>query len=82
MYWATLLAIFFTRSPGHPGCARDARFFLVQCTKTGKNIPNGHYIFKMAVNRPYGHKIYQPFKIDQNWDFWFENTIWQPFAHN
>jgi hypothetical protein len=29
--------------------ARVARFFLVQNTKVGKNIPNGHKIFPMAV---------------------------------
>jgi hypothetical protein len=28
---------------------RTARFFLVQNTKTGKNIPNGHKILIMAV---------------------------------
>jgi hypothetical protein len=60
-----------------------ARFFLVQNTKTGKNIPNdhkihipnGHKIFPMAVKRPNGHKTYQdyplqdPPKFTQIWIF-------------
>jgi hypothetical protein len=47
---------------------RVARFFLVQNTKTGKNIPNNHKInqiemkyFQRPLNRPNGDKIYQDF---------------------
>jgi hypothetical protein len=46
---------------------RDARFFIVQHTKTEKNIPNGHKICQMTTkyakwpqNMPNGHKIYIP----------------------
>jgi hypothetical protein len=45
---------------------RVARFFLVQHTKTGENIPNNHKIYQMArkytrwpKNRPNCHEIYQ-----------------------
>jgi hypothetical protein len=31
------------------GESRVARFFLVQHTKTGKNIPNNHKIYRMAT---------------------------------
>jgi hypothetical protein len=48
--------------------ARVARFFLVQNTKWGKNIPNYHKIYQMTItyfqwpqNRPNGHKIYHDF---------------------
>jgi hypothetical protein len=30
-------------------CSRVARFFLVQHTKTGKNVPNNHKIYQMAT---------------------------------
>jgi hypothetical protein len=30
-------------------CTRVARFFLVQHTKTGENIPNYHKVYQMAV---------------------------------
>jgi hypothetical protein len=43
--------------------SRVARFFLVQNTKTWKNIPHDHKIFPMAVKRPNGHKIYQYFPL-------------------
>jgi hypothetical protein len=65
---------------------RVARFFLLNITQTGKNVPNEHKIFV-----PNGHKISQmsvkyakwpynistfsnlgPSKIYPNWDFWFE----------
>jgi hypothetical protein len=39
-------------TPSHPVTlvrARVARFFLVQLTKTGENIPNDHKIYQMAV---------------------------------
>jgi hypothetical protein len=46
--------------------SRVARFFFVQHTKTGKNIPNNHKIYQIATkytklpqNRPKGYKIYQ-----------------------
>jgi hypothetical protein len=59
---------------GHAACGhirtRVARFFLVQNTKTGKNIPNDHKIYHMDItylqwpqNRPNGHKIYQDFPL-------------------
>jgi hypothetical protein len=32
-----------------PYLARVARFFLVQNTKTGKNIPNCHKMYQMAI---------------------------------
>jgi hypothetical protein len=44
---------------------RVARFFLVQHTKTGENIPNNHKISTSSIARP--SKIYP------NWYFWFEN---------
>jgi hypothetical protein len=46
-----------------------ARFFLVQLTKTRKNVPNHHKIYHGAVNmpigknRPNGHKIDQHFPL-------------------
>jgi hypothetical protein len=33
--------------------------FLVQHTKTGKNIPNGYKIYQMDANVPNDQKIYQ-----------------------
>jgi hypothetical protein len=65
---------------------RVARFLMVQHTKTGTNIPNnhtynipnGHKIYQMAVNRPNGYKIDQqlplhdPPKFTQIVIFWFE----------
>jgi hypothetical protein len=47
---------------------RVARFFLVQQTKKGKNIPNYHKIYQMSVKRPKVHKIYQhlPLQDPQN----------------
>jgi hypothetical protein len=41
---------------------RVARFFLVQHTKTGENVPNDHTYVKYTTwpqNIPHGHKIYQ-----------------------
>jgi hypothetical protein len=45
---------------------RVARFFVVQHTKSGKNIPKGHKIYLMVtkytewtLNRPNKHKIYK-----------------------
>jgi hypothetical protein len=62
--------------------SRVARFFLVQHTKTGKNIPNNHKIYQLATkytkwqyNRPNGHKMNQhlalrdPPKFAQIWIF-------------
>jgi hypothetical protein len=49
-----------------PVSSRVARFFSVQHSKTGKNIPqNGHKIYQMTVKRPTGHKIDQnlPFQV-------------------
>jgi hypothetical protein len=61
---------------------RVARFFLVQNTKTGKNIPNYHELYQVAIKynkRPYNgpsvHKINQnlplqnPPKFPQIWVF-------------
>jgi hypothetical protein len=48
-------------------------------TRLPQNIPNGHKIFPMAVIQTKWSKnllrfsIARPSKIDQNWDFWFEN---------
>jgi hypothetical protein len=38
---------------------RVARFFLLQHTKTGKNIPNDHKFTKRPQNRASGRKFYQ-----------------------
>jgi hypothetical protein len=61
---------------------RVARFFLVQNTKTGKNIPNYRELYQMSIeynkrphNGPSVHKIYQhlplqdPPKFSQIWIF-------------
>jgi hypothetical protein len=64
-------------------CIRVARFFLVQNTKTRKNIPNYHGLYQMSIkynkrpfNGPIVHKIYQhcktivrPPKFTQIWIF-------------
>jgi hypothetical protein len=39
--------------------SRVARFFLVQCTKTGENMPKDPKITKWPYNIPYGCKIFQ-----------------------
>jgi hypothetical protein len=58
--------------------ARVTRFFLVQHTKTGKNIPNNHKLFqidtkytKWPQKKPNGHKIYQhlPFQDPPKFKF-------------
>jgi hypothetical protein len=38
---------------------RAARFFLIQYTKTGENVPNNHNITKWQSNKPNGIYIYQ-----------------------
>jgi hypothetical protein len=61
---------------------RVARFFLVQNTKTGKNIPNYYKLYQMSIkynkrplNWPSVHKIYQqlplqdPPRFTQIWIF-------------
>jgi hypothetical protein len=71
----------------HPCSSSDrvARFFLVQNTKMGKNIPKDHKFHQMDINIPFGRKrdkmaikiptssIARPSKIYPKWDFWFEN---------
>jgi hypothetical protein len=56
---------------------RVARFFLVQHTKTGENIPNDHKIYQMAINISNGRKIHQMdikyTKFTQIGIFLFEN---------
>jgi hypothetical protein len=51
--------------------SRVARFFLVQHTKTGKNLQNDQKIYQMAINffqwpnnRPNLHKIYPHFQLE------------------
>jgi ubiquitin len=34
-----------------------------KCTKWPQNVPNGHKIYLLAVNRQYGHKKYQPYSL-------------------
>jgi hypothetical protein len=53
-----------------PTKTRVARFILMQHTKTGKNIPNDHILYKMAVkyarlpwNRPNGNNMYKHFPV-------------------
>jgi hypothetical protein len=67
--------------------ARAARFFLVQRTITGKNIPNHQKMYQMSItytkcplNIPNGNEIDQhfPFQGPQkytysNWVFWCRN---------
>jgi hypothetical protein len=55
-----------------------------KCTKWPLNIPNGHYIYPMAVKYVYQMTITfantaKPSKIYPDWNIWFENicTIWQ-----
>jgi hypothetical protein len=61
---------------------RVARFFLVHDTKTGKNVPNEHKLYQMAITYPkcltnipngqYKHKhfpIKGPQKLTQIWIF-------------
>jgi hypothetical protein len=81
----------FEALTSHPPAAaadRVARLFLVQNTKTGKNIPNYHELYRMSIkykkrplNGPSVHKICQhllisiarPSKIYPNLDIWLEN---------
>jgi hypothetical protein len=56
--------VFFSHSFRAP--IRVARFFLAQCTKTVKNIPNYHHIYQMSIkyfkwpyNRPNVYNMYQ-----------------------
>jgi hypothetical protein len=66
-----------------------ARFFLVQHTKTGKNVPsdkqkvpNGYSIYH--INTKYTKWpqnirtfwVLRPSKIYPNWDFWYTNTTY------
>jgi hypothetical protein len=60
-------------------------FFSAQNTKTGKNMPNDHKMYQMAIKIPFGRKIdkkaikiptsstARPCKIYPNCEFWFEN---------
>jgi hypothetical protein len=48
-------------SRGEPAKTKVARFFSLQHTKTGENIPNEHKIYQKALKIPYGHKIYRRF---------------------
>jgi hypothetical protein len=57
-------------------------FFLVQHTKTGKNVPTDHKIYKIYqkavkyTKRPQNiptSSTARHSKIDPHWDFWFEN---------
>jgi hypothetical protein len=50
--------------------SRVARFFSVQDTKTGNNVPNEHKVYQIVIknpkcseNIPNGHKIFQQFPI-------------------
>jgi hypothetical protein len=64
---------------------RVARFFFVQYTKAGKNIPNDYKITKCPLNIPNGGKIFKmaecitafsiprPSEISTYWYFWSEN---------
>jgi hypothetical protein len=63
--------------------SRVARFVLVQDTQTGKNIPNGHKIYQIAINyfqqqkkRPNVNnyaKIFHCKNLQNLPKFWFEN---------
>jgi hypothetical protein len=81
-----LTAFGFSKDPFFRGRSRVARFFMTQCTKTGKIYTILPQNYRMAVKYtncqyliPNGHKIFQPFsnsrlsQIYPNWDFWFEN---------
>jgi hypothetical protein len=67
---------------------RVARFFMLQHTKTGKNVPNNQKIYQMAIKYAKWPKIYQkdikhlplqgPPKFTQIWIFGLKYTIWQP----
>jgi hypothetical protein len=58
--------------------------FLVKNTKTGRNIPNCHKIFPMAVKQTkWSSNIQRFYNANPKYIligiFWFENkTIWQP----
>jgi hypothetical protein len=41
------------KSGGRQDCSRVARFVLIQNTKAGKNIPNYHTIYQMAITYIY-----------------------------
>jgi hypothetical protein len=56
--------------------SKVARFFLVQNTKTGENIPNYHELYQMSIkynkrpqNGPRVHKMQYPPKFTQIWIF-------------
>jgi hypothetical protein len=51
---------------------RVARFFLVQNTKKGRNIPNDHKMYQIAIKYTKLFFARTP-KIYPNRDFWFEN---------
>jgi hypothetical protein len=65
--------------------ARVARFFLIQYTKMGENIPNYKNFTEWSQNIPNAQKIFQMTRkytnisnlrtsnIYPNWDFWSEN---------
>jgi hypothetical protein len=57
--------VFFSLSYGRMARSRVARFFLVQNTKTGANIPNYNKINQMAI------KYFQ--RPQNRPNFWFEN---------
>jgi hypothetical protein len=52
---------------------RVVRFFSVQYTKTGKNIPNYRKMYQMAINAPFGRKL------DKNANI-FNCTTFQKFT--
>jgi hypothetical protein len=55
---------------------QDCQIFLVQHTKTGKNIPKTVKFYKWPQNRPNGHNTCQHLPLQDPpkvWDFRFEN---------
>jgi hypothetical protein len=71
----------FDTTLGSAGFFRAARLFLLQHTKTGKNIPNYRKLYQMIIKyTKNGRKIDQVSKIIPTssniypkWAFWFEN---------
>jgi hypothetical protein len=75
--WSHCLAVllnFRTMVKRRKVLVRVARFFLVQKTKTGENLPEDHKIYQMAKNYtkwpkiiPNGQKLYQTAKNYTKW---------------
>jgi hypothetical protein len=51
---------------------QGCQIFLGTTYQDGKNIPNNHKIYKMAINIPTS-SIARPSKMYPNWYFWFGN---------